>query len=437
MNDRQLAFQILNKIERDGAYSNLTLDAVLTAEKAGTVSGAFVSALVYGVTERKITLDYILSQFLKQSVKRLKPEVLTILRLGVYQLKYMDKVPASAAVNESVRLTKKNGCAFASGLVNSVLRKVSQTDVPMPETEDAIYNMSIAYSCPEALVRHYADSYGQENAEGILKTSLGAPPVTVRVNTLKTDIRTLREILKAEGVQTEICEDAENVLHVSDTGAIEHLQAYRDGLFHVQDLASAMCVRALGAKKGETVLDMCCAPGGKAFTAAQYMQNEGKLLCFDLYAQRAALVNSGAERLGIDILSCSAADASAYNPNLHEKADRVLCDVPCSGLGIIRRKPEIRYKNLEFIDNLVELQYNILNTASEYVKRGGTLLYSTCTLNPKENEDVCARFLKTHPEYSVQRQADTDYLTLFPHKNNSDGFFIAVFKKVRSSEETA
>lgn len=425
MDDRQLSFKILNKIERDKAYSNLTLDAYIEDNKRGIYSTAFVTALVYGVIERKITLDFILSEFLTQPIKKLKPELLIILRMGTYQLKFMDKIPESAVVNESVKLTKKNGCAYASGLVNSVLRKVAKYDIIYPNTDDKIYNISIKYSCPQELVRQFCDDYGAENAEGILSSSLGSSKINVRVNTLKTDVDSLVKRFTKNGACCELCPQVENHITIKNFGAIENTEEYRQGLFHVQDISSALCVKALELEENMNFIDVCSAPGGKTFTAAQYMNNKGKVFAFDLYEHRVNLIKKGSERLGIDIINADVGDAAVLNKQFIKKADRVLADVPCSGLGIIGRKPEIRYKNLDFIDKLTDLQYNILTNASEYVADNGLLVYSTCSLNKKENDCVCDRFLKSHSDFEKHKE----YTTLMPHITGTDGFFIAVFRR--------
>lgn len=426
MDDRSLAFKILNKIELDKAYSNLAIDAGLSEDKAEYAP--FVSSLVYGVIERKITLDFILSGFLTQPIKKLKPQVLTILRMGTYQLKFMDKVPTFAAVNESVKLAKREKCGFAAGLINSVLRKIASSEIEYPCTDDRISDLSIKYSCPTSLVKHFADDYGMEDAEGILKKSLGAPETVLRVNTLKTDIDSLISGLKQEGFDAEKSPLIDNAI-VLQGGAVMQSNAYKKGLFHVQDTASQICIATLDPKPGEIVFDMCSSPGGKAFTIAERMENHGKIYAFDLYEHRVKLINDGAERLGIEIINGNVWDSSKFSESL-PTADRVLCDVPCSGLGVIRRKPEIRYKDLGFVDKLCDLQYNIINVAALYVKSGGTLVYSTCSLNKAENQNVCDRFLSDNPNFKKVALSDDDgYMTLMPHKNNTDGFFIAKFIK--------
>lgn len=425
MNDRQSAFKILNKIEKDKAYTNLALDAYLRTNAETVYSSSFVTALVYGVTERLITLDWVLSKYLQKPLKNLKPEVLTILRLGAYQLKFMDSVPASAAVNESVKLAKQNGCSFASGLVNSVLRKVSSDALDYPETDDPVYNMSIRYSCPYDLAAHYFADYGTGNAEGILSHSIGKQEIFARVNSLKTDFDMLKSSFEKDGIEILPCKEVENHFRFKTHCSVESLPQFADGLFHVQDISSALCVKSLELDENMTLIDICSAPGGKTFTAAEYMRNSGKIYAFDLYEHRVKLVRQGAKRLGIGIISAEQHDALKVKDGLTGIADRVLCDVPCSGLGVIGRKPEIRYKDLSSIDKLTQTQYNILINASGYLKHGGLLVYSTCSLNKAENEDVCDRFLSQNPQFTKHR----DYITLFPHINNSDGFFIAVFRR--------
>ena len=419
MDDRFLAYKILNKIERDKAYSNITVDAVLNENEA--TSAPFVCALVYGVLERKITIDYILSKFLTQPIKKLKPQVLTLLRMGVYQIKYMDKVPGSAAVNESVKLSKKVKCAFASGLINSVLRKVSTTEVSLPETDNKIHDLSIKYSCPEQLVEHYVNDYGYIDAEKILESSIGSVSTFIRVNNLKISTDELISQLENEDVISKKIENRENSLEII-SGAVFKTECYKKGYFHAQDLASQTCIDFLNPQENEVVFDLCAAPGGKSFTIAEKMNNKGNVFSFDLYEHKIKLINDGAKRLGITIIDAQIGDASVFNSDL-PKADKVLCDVPCGGLGVIRRKPEIKYKDFSFIDKLCDLQYNILNNASLYLKEKGVLVYSTCSLSKSENEDICNRFLNEHNNFKLESM-----VTLIPHKD-SDGFFFAKFIK--------
>lgn len=427
MDDRLLAFKILSKIEHDKAYSNIALDNVLSNNQA--TSAPFVCNLVYGVIERKITLDYILSQFLSQPLKKLNPQVLTVLRMGTYQLKFMDKVPVSAAVNESVKLVKKAKCAYASGLVNSVLRKISSAEIKLPETDDKVFELSIAYSCPQELVSHYINDYGYEDTKKLLEASVGSVPLVIRVNTLKINVNELQKLLENEGVETELSDSFTSALIIKGGNALFNTQAYKNGLFHAQDFASQICVAQLNPQPNDVVFDMCASPGGKSFTMAEMMQNRGEIYAFDLYEHRVKLINDGAKRLSIDIIKGTTGDSSVYNKAL-PLADKILCDVPCSGLGVIRRKPEIKYKDLGFVDKLCDLQYNILSCASKYLKQNGVLVYSTCSLNKQENQHICDKFLSLNPEFSKIELTDEDgYMTLMPHKNGTDGFFVAKFTK--------
>ncbi len=437
-NARQIAFEALLKIHRDSAYSNLAVDVALKENAhLDDRDKAFVSNIVYGTLDRLILIDYNLSLYLNQPVKKLKPELHTILRMGVYQLLFMDKVPSRAAVNESVNLAKMNKSSFAASLVNAVLRRVADNGVRLPDcAPDSPEYLSIKYSCPEWILSMWIDAYGVENAVALAEKALDAPPLVIRVNTLKTNTDDLILKLADEGVVAEKANGFENALVIKNSGGVENLNAYREGLFHAQDFASQLCCKALDAKEGETVFDLCSAPGGKAFTIAESMNNSGCVRAFDIYQSRVDLIKNGAARLGLSNVYTYLSDASIFNEN-YGMADRVLCDVPCPGLGIIRRKPEIRFKNRSDIDNLPDLQYRILCNAIRYLKDGGRLVYSTCTLNPKENSEVCDRFLAEHPDFSVinvfedlPRYSHEDkYLTLMPHLHSTDGFFFAVFVK--------
>lgn len=429
---RQTAFEILNKIQRDNSYSNLALDSALDKAETDNKDKKFVSALVYGVTERRITLDYNLSLYLSQPIKKLKPDVLTALRLGSYQILFMDKIPVSAAVNESVKLVKKNGAAFASGLVNAVLRKIISNGL---KTDGS---MSVNYSAPEWLCDMWCKSYGRENAEKLLEASFGAVDTVIRVNTQKTDVNNLIKCLSLEGFDCEIGGNVENSVVVEGGGAVHKTEAYKNGLFHVQDAASQLCCKALGVQENETVIDICAAPGGKSFTLAENMKNTGRIISCDIYEHRLKLISDGAERLGLTNIETVRNDGNVFNPDF-PLADKILCDVPCSGLGVIRKKPEIRFKKSEEVDKLQDLQYSIMCISSRYLKIGGVMVYSTCSLNPNENEKIVEKFLTEHDNFEGVRVlsdisrygVDTDYLTLMPHIHGCDGFFISAVRRIK------
>ncbi len=432
---RQIAFEILLKIEKDKAYSNLAVDSAVKAYSPDSTDCAFISRLVYGVTERKITLDYIISKNLQQPVNKLKKDVLVILRLGVYQIIFSDKIPTSAAVNESVKLTKANKCGYASGLVNAVLRKVASEGFVLDEKLSNTEKIGVLYSAPEEFVKFLCYHYGEENTDAFLKSALEPKRIFIRVNTVKTTTDELKKQLENEGVRVKDTV-LPNALEIEINKAVYDLEAYKNGLFHVEDISSQLCVEALSPTENSVVLDVCGAPGGKTFTLAQYMSNKGELYSCDIYESRTKLIKDGAERLGLSCVKTTVNDATVFNPNIPQ-CDYVLCDVPCSGLGIIGKKPEIKYKKLDDIKELLPIQRKILETTSNYVKKGGRLVYSTCSINPNENRKICDAFLKEHTDFCtlkalphIERTVDEgDYLTLMMHKNNCDGFFIAVFER--------
>ena len=429
-NGRTLAFHILLRIVKDGAYSNLVLSSALKDSALSGAERAFAAALVRTVIERQITIDYQLSLYLKEPLRKLRPEVCTALRIGAAQILFMDKVPSSAAVNESVHILKSGrGTAYAAGLCNAVLRKIASNGLSLPE-EDSVFARSVRYSCPEWLVQMWSQVYGSQNADAIMEAFLQSAPLSIRVNTLRTTMQTLLDRLASEGVKAYACDTVENALLLEKGSVPETLSSFREGLFHVQGIASQLCCAALDAKKGETVYDVCAAPGGKSFTIAQQMRDEGEIVSCDLYPHRLKLIEDGAARLGIRCIRTAVRDASVPDTGF-KKADRVLCDVPCSGLGVIGKKPEIRYKSPKDIDILSSLQYDILCVSSSLVRKGGRLVYSTCSLNPKENEEVVLRFLSEHPAFrpadllSIGIRSAEGMATLFPQDTQGDGFFIA------------
>ncbi|MGN0517567.1 MAG: 16S rRNA (cytosine(967)-C(5))-methyltransferase RsmB [Acutalibacteraceae bacterium] len=437
-NPRDIVFKALLRIDIDDAYSNLVIDSLLDDDNLTPMDKKFISALFYGVLERKITLDYIIRQYSTIRLKKIEKEALCILRMGVYQLIFMDKVPQSAAVNESVKLAKKYKLFHASGFINGILRSLARAECKykLPDKSDLKSYLSVKYSCPQDIVSLWLNSYGEDITVQILQTLCGRPPLTVRVNNIKTTDDALIAKLAENGINGNL--HHKNCIMLQNSGSLKHITEFKEGLFHVQDLASQLCCELTGVKSGYTVVDVCAAPGGKSFTMAQIMNNDGKIFAFDLYENRIKLINDGAKRLGISIISSSIRDAKCDKCEL--KADVVLCDAPCSGLGILRRKPEIRYKEDTGIHTLPSIQYEILINSSKIVKNGGTLIYSTCTLNPAENNEVAKKFLKENkdfvplelniPEYVTRKTAEpTNMLTVFPQSDGADGFFISAFKK--------
>lgn len=434
-NARQTALDVLLKVHRADAYANLALDAALRESRLDSRDRAFAASLVYSCLERQTTIDFQLCQYLTQPLSKLRPEVLIILRLGTCQLLFLEKVPQSAAVNSSVTLAKQNRCAYATGLVNAVLRNIARNGLSLPESADLLQDWSVRYSCPTALLGMLLDAYGEEHTLGILQHSFGPAPLVARVNRTRIRRSVLLERLATEGVCAQAHPALEHAIVLEHTGAISALPAFQEGLFHMQSTASQLCCQALDANPGDTILDLCAAPGGKSFTLAQEVGSQGQVHSFDLHPARVGLIAQGAKRLGILNIIARPGDAAIYNPDI-PKADKVLCDVPCSGYGMLRRKPEIRHKNPLDIDKLPDLQYRILCNATRYLTNSGLILYATCTVNPAENEAVCRRFLTAHTNFrpvllfpALTRHApDQIGLTLLPHLHGCDGFYLALLQ---------
>lgn len=432
---RLTVVKMLMKMESSEAYSNLLLDHAFNEAELSDRDKAFAAALFYGVLERRLTLDHVIRTNSKIAFEKLDKAAVQILRTGLYQLLYMPSVPESAAVNESVKMCKKLKCFSAQGFVNGMLRsfirsgkKISYLGIS-PEKR-----LSVEYSCPEWLTEKFISEYGMDFAVRALKASVGKPPVYARVNVLRTTTDKVIAELSKHRIKAAPYPGLVNCIRLEKAGDIEKCAPFRQGLFHVQDISSQLCCLTLRPVVNETVLDVCAAPGGKSFTLAELMGNNGKLYSMDLHDMRVGLIEDGAARLGIKIITAMQNDASKFNGALPQ-ADRVLCDVPCSGFGVIRRKPEIKYKPPEEFAGLPEIQYQILETSARYVKSGGTLVYSTCTLSRAENDDVADRFAASHPEFMpivqpVPLFAPGDYKrTYCPDENGGDGFFTASFRR--------
>ena len=421
-NARYVAVNALIKVNREGAYSNLTFDKQLQGEDLSDKDKALATSLFYGVLDRKITIDYIIKQFSKTPIRKISPLTLEALRIGIYQLMFLERIPESAAVNESVNIVKKSKESRNSGFVNAILRNVVRNPVTLPDGKTP-EELSIKYSCPVWIINSFISDYGIENAINLLESGLESPPVNLRVNTLKTNSQQLVELLEKAGVKTSITDETENCVTVQGGINIKQNELYKKGYFHIQDIASQITASKLGVRPDERVLDMCSAPGGKAFTMAEIMENKGEIVAADLYEKRVQLIKRGADRLGIDIIKTIVADATVFEESLG-RFDAVLCDVPCSGLGVLRRKPEIKYKEVEDFSLLEEIQRKILKNASRYLKDGGRLLYSTCTLSKSENEGAVKAFLEENREYTLTFQH-----TFMPHTDGTDGFFCALLQK--------
>ena len=430
---RRLVFRLLEQVRTQKSYSNLALHHALSQPDFSGNPG-FVSALFYGVLERQITLDAVLAPYLKG--KKIDPPVRTILRMGLYQILFLDSVPDSAAVNESVQLCAPAKVFSAKGLVNGVLRRFLREGKPFHPQQMPPWQ---AYSCPEWLYRQWKADYGKETALELMQAGLGRPPVTVRVNTQKMTTQSFVEALQTQGVESVPCRWAENGLLLSHTGGVEQLPGFAEGWFYVQDSSSQLCASLMEAKPGQRIYDICAAPGGKSCALALEMKDQGELLSFDLYPQKVELIRKNAARLGLTCIHPLLWDASVWDQT-RPLADGVLCDLPCSGYGVLRRKPEIRQHPKEDGAALAKLQRELLEINSRYVKPGGTLIYSTCTLSKQENQDNANWFLQSHPEFAPLPLPEElgqlgllegNMLTIFPHRGDGDGFFIA--RMVRKS----
>ena len=419
-NPRKTAVNILLKIEKEAAYSNITLASFFKDADLSKEDKALVSALVYGVLDRKITLDYVLSSFMKTPLKKTAPFTLQVLRTALYQIMFMEKIPDSAAVNEAVKLIKKSRENRNAGFVNAVLRSVLRTENLLPKG-DTPQDLSVIYSCPLWMVESFINDYGKETAVKLLEESLKPAPLTIRVNTVRITAEKLKEELNAMSI---VCRDGDmkNSLIIEKGMDISGNELYKKGYFYAQDLASQKAMNVLAPKSGEKVLDMCSAPGGKSFTMAALMENKGEIVACDLYEARVGLIEKSADRLGFNIIKPTVCDASEYNEDLG-KFDCILCDVPCSGLGVIRRKPDIKYKTDNDFKELEELQFKILRNAVKYLKPNGRILYSTCTLRKAENEKLVIRFQKEYNGFCKMHEK-----CLMPHIDKTDGFYYALLK---------
>ncbi len=434
MEPRKLALSVLDKQQRDGQYSNIAVDHAREQLGDGGKDERLFSALVYGVIERRITLDYLIDSLSSLPPSKIERTTRNILRMGLYQLIYMDRIPPHAAIDQSVSLGNKRSRGFINALLRNYLRRVESAPLPeafsFPSREAAPADyLSITYSYPAPLCRRFIDIFGLTKAEAILSAFDRVPPMTLRANTLKTDRAALMADLADAGLCPTPTENSPHGFRV--VGASPETVGVTRGLCMVQDEASQLCVEALGARPGETVIDMCACPGSKSFGAALTMENKGRILAFDLHENKLSLITSGAERLGIHIIETAARDGRVFDKSLESSAHRVLCDVPCSGFGVVAKKPEIRYKSPEAAAGLPDIQLAILKNGARYVRPGGVLVYSTCTLLPEENEQNIARFLEANDDFTLcpftagALHAPLGHITLTPDIHGTDGFFIA------------
>lgn len=425
---RALALEVLERCE-SGGYSSITLDTAIKRSSLSPVDRALLTALTYGTIERRNTLDCAISSLSTLPSEKIDTKTRCILRLGLYQLAYMDRIPDFAAINETVSLAPKRSRGFVNAILRSFVRRGRKIELPDEIKGDPVRHLSCASSVSESVARALLEIYSPEDCRKMLDTDRTAP-ITLRTNTLKCTRDDLLARLRERyptARPTRLSPDG----IILDSAAVTELVELTEGLATVQDEASQICVRTLGATPGDVVYDVCACPGSKSFGAAMTMENEGRILAFDIHKSKLSLVERGAERLGISVISVEAHDARDEMSELIGTADRVICDVPCSGLGVLAKKPEIRYKDMTECAPLPKIQLDILENVSKYLKVGGVLVYSTCTVLPAENEENIKNFLAAHGNFSLTPfsvgglDAESGMITLLPHVHGTDGFFIA------------
>lgn len=424
---RKLVFELLIKSEKAKQYSNIALDNALEATRLSDPDLRLASALFYGVIEKKITLDHRISELSSRPINDIDPQVKCAIRMGLYQLIFMERIPAHAAIMESVSLVPKR----SAGFVNAVLR--AHTRAPLLSFPDPaqfpVEYLSTSYSVCAPLCKRLVKIFGFERTESLLKAASTPSATTLRVNTLKIS----REELAAQIENSVPTKIAPYGLKIK--GSVRGAYGFDEGLFFVQDEASQICVEAIDVSPDMSVMDVCACPGSKTFGAAINMKNIGRVCAYDLHENKLSLVSNGAERLGISIVEVARQDGREPIDSLFGSFDRVICDVPCSGFGVIAKKPELRYKDPAESAKLPEIQRNILNNASRYLKKNGVLIYSTCTVLPEENEEIVLSFLKSHNDFELTPfhvgalDVPNGYITLTPDVHGTDGFFIAKLTK--------
>lgn len=441
MDAREAALLTLNTCQRQGGWSDGALKKQLAAGGLEGREAALATQLCFGVVQNEMLLDFYISKFSNIPLRRMESKVVQALRLGLYQMLFLTKIPQSAAVNCSVELTRTH-CKNprAPGMVNAILRGLQRNlnQLPTIPQNDLAEYFSILYSHPVWLVEELLPLLGSEETAEFLQANNSQPPMTAMVNTTKATAQEATELLAEQGVEVTPHPWLENCLILNKTGNLERLDAYGQGFFYVQDPASRLMALASGAAPGMRVLDMCAAPGGKSFAAAIQMDNQGEVISCDLHPHKKKLIQAGADRLGLSIIKPMTADGKVRREEWVSAFDLVLVDAPCSGLGVIRKKPDIRYKDPKPLEDLPQVQQAILENAAGYVKPGGVLMYSTCTILPRENGEIVSAFLEKHPEFvreafelpGAAGKVEAGEITLWPQVHQTDGFFICKLRKV-------
>lgn len=440
---REIALKALYKIEKENAYSNIALNQVLKENKnIDERDVGLISELVYGSITWKLTLDEIIKKYSNIRLKKISTWILNILRMGIYQIIFLDKIPKSAAVNESVNLAKRYGHRSSSNFVNAILRKVSVSDYKeLEEIKDDKERISKTTSMPMWIIEELLKQKNIKEVEEICKNSNLKPNTAIRINNLKTDKKDFEESLKERKI--EYLEGSlEDFLILKKVKNIENIDLFKEGFFTVQDEGAGLIVDVLAPKEGEYILDTCSSPGGKTTYIAEKMKNKGKIEAWDIHEHRVKLVQNAAKRLGINIIQAKTQDATKFNEDLVGKFDKILLDVPCLGLGVIKRKPDIKWKRKkEDIEEITKIQKDILNNCSKYLKKNGELVYSTCSILKEENEDIIKEFLKENSQFEFCKENEKNhenivifeeknrYMNIYPSEKN-DGFFICKLRRM-------
>ena len=426
VNDRELILEILLAVTRDGEYSHIALRNVLeNYQYLDKSERAFITRVTEGTLERMIELDYIINQFSKTKVNKMKPVIRTIIRSAVYQLKYMDSVPDSAVCNEAVKLAGKRGFSGLKGFVNGVLRNISRNldNVKYPDKSDTVKWLSVIYSMPEWIITEWLKNYDREMVEKMLQAFLAERPTTIRCNLSQISREKLAEELKKEGVKVRLCDTVDSALFISGYDYLGALESFRTGHFQVQDISSMEVAEWADPKEDEYIIDVCAAPGGKSLHLADKLAGKGHVEARDLTPYKVDLIRDNIARIGIDNIEAVCQDATVYDEASEKKADILIADLPCSGLGVLGKKTDLKYKmNPDTQEELVHLQRKILSVVHHYVKSGGKLLYSTCTIHRAENQENAAWFAEQYPEFELVRERQ-----FLPGVDDSDGFYIAEF----------
>ncbi len=445
VNAREVALKVLYAVDQEQAYANLALDRILEHYRPGKLDRAFATELVYGVLRRLNTIDWLLGHFLHQPLASQNPWIRNILRLGAYQIIYLERVPDAAACNESSELARRYGHAGAVGFVNGVLRNLARRgkNIPFPDlNDDPVAHIALRYSHPSWLVQRWLEEFGVDETVALCQANNDPAPNTIRTNTLKNTRQELKQRLWKEGVAAECTSYAPEGLKIAGFPTLHNFTPFKEGLFMVQDESSMLVGHALSPYPGARVLDAAAAPGTKTTHLAQLMNNQGEITALDIHPHKIKLIAANCRRLGITCVRAVSADARYLDHGM-DPWDFILLDAPCSGLGVLRRRPDARWrKTRASIEEMTILQREMLEGVAPHLKPGGILVYSTCTITREENLDQVNEFLARHPEFSLedlspylpsgldfQKTLSRGYIQLLPHRHGMDGFFIARFRK--------